>query len=58
MELSSVTLLYKDLDHLIKQLEELKGNSAIGLYTTIDLEKDWNYVYKKEAEERNEVQNY
>lgn len=51
MELSSVTLMYKDLNDLITQLEKLKDNPAIGLYTTINLEKDWDYVYEKEMEE-------
>lgn len=55
MELSLIKIMYTDLDDLIAQLEFLRGNPIIGLYTTIDLEKDWNYVYKKETEERNEI---
>lgn len=52
MELTRVTLKYKDIDDLITQLSELRNNPAIGLYTDIELIKDYHFIYEKETEEK------
>lgn len=42
-KLMSVTISYRDLDDLIKQINNLKDNPLIGKHTEIYLESDFYY---------------
>lgn len=47
-QLAQVTLNFRDIDGLIKQLENLKQQNNFGLYTEIELRKDWDWVWRQE----------
>lgn len=49
-QLASVTLKYRDIDDLIIQLGNIKKMENVGNYTEIQLEKDFAWLYRQEAQ--------
>lgn len=47
----SIEIVYRGIDDLIKQLEELKAIEKISLRTEITLTPDWTWIYRQEAQD-------